>query len=41
MNEWLIVDNFGNVIAQGFYDKVSAELYAKNIPNATVVLKQN
>ena len=40
MQEWIVVDQFGNIIAQGFYDKQSAEFYAKNIPNASVVKKQ-
>ena len=31
MQEWNVVDQFGNMIAQGFYDKQSAEFYAKNI----------
>ena len=39
MQEWVVVDQFGNVIAQGFYDKQSAEFYSKNIPNASVVKK--
>ncbi|MDY3024047.1 hypothetical protein ACMZ6Y_09625 [Streptococcus pluranimalium] len=39
MQEWVVVDQFGNVIAQGFYDKQSAELYAQNIPNASVELR--
>ena len=39
MQEWIVVDQFGNIIAQGFYDKQSAEFYAKNIPNASVVKK--
>lgn len=40
MQEWIVVDQFGNVIAQGFYDKQSAELYAKNIPNTSVEMKK-
>ncbi|MGT2737833.1 hypothetical protein [Streptococcus pantholopis] len=39
MQEWIVVDQFGNQIAGPFYDKMSAEIYAQNIPNATVVLK--
>lgn len=39
MQEWIVVDQFGNMIAQGFYDKQSAEFYAKNIPNASVEKK--
>ena len=39
MQEWIVVDQFGNVIAQGFYDKQSAEFYAKTIPNASVEKK--
>lgn len=39
MQEWVVVDQFGNVIAQGFYDKQSAELYAQNIPNVSVELR--
>lgn len=39
MQEWIVVDQFGNMIAQGFYDKQSAEFYAKNIPNTSVVKK--
>ena len=40
MQEWIVVDQFGNMIAQGFYDKQSAEFYAKNIPNASVEKKR-
>lgn len=39
MEEWIVVDQFGNMIAQGFYDKQSAEFYAQNIPNARVEKK--
>ncbi len=39
MQEWIVIVQFGNVIAQGFYDKQSAEFYAKTIPNASVVKK--
>lgn len=39
MQEWIIVDQFGNQIAGPFYDKMSAEMFAKGNPNATVVLK--
>lgn len=39
MQEWVVIDQFGNIIAQGFYDKLSAEQYAKNIPNASVIVK--
>ena len=39
MQEWIVVDQFGNVIAQGFYDKQSAEFYAETIPNASVEKK--
>lgn len=38
MQEWIVVDQFGNVIAQGFYDKQSAEFYAETIQ--TLVLKR-
>ena len=40
MQEWIVVDQFGNMIAQGFYDKKSAEFYVKNIPNASVEKKR-
>ncbi len=40
MQEWIVVDQFGNMIAQGFYDKQSAEFYAKSIPNASVEKKR-
>ena len=40
MQEWIVVDQFGNMIAQGFYDKQSAEIYKKNIPNASVEKKR-
>ena len=39
MQEWIVVDQFGNVIAQGFYDKQSAGFYAETIPNASVEKK--
>ncbi len=39
MKEWIVVDNFGNTIAQGFFAKDAADMYARNIPNATVILK--
>ena len=39
MQEWIVVDQFGNTIAGPFYDKTAAEMHAKMIPNATVVLK--
>lgn len=39
MQELIVVDQFGNVIAQGFYDKQSAEFYAETIPNASVEKK--
>ncbi len=29
MQEWIVVDQFGNMIAQGFYDKQSAEFSLK------------
>lgn len=40
MQEWKVVDQFGNMIAQEFYDKQSAEFYAQNIPNASVERKK-
>lgn len=39
MQEWIVVDQFGNVVAGPFWDKVAAEMVAKTIPNSTVVLK--
>lgn len=39
MQEWVVVDQFGNIIAQGFYDKQSAEHFAQNIPNTSVIPK--
>lgn len=39
MNEYIVVDQFGNQIAGPFYDKMSAEQFAKNIPNASVERK--
>lgn len=39
MVEWIVVDQFGNQVAGPFFDKVVAEMFAKNIPNATVVDK--
>lgn len=41
MQEWVVIDQFGNVIAQGFLDKQAAEFYAQNIPNASVVRKNS
>lgn len=40
MGQWFVVDNFGNQIAGPFFDKTSAEVYAKGAPNFTVVYKQ-
>lgn len=39
MREWVVVDQFGNTIAGPFFDKTAADMHAKNISNATVVLK--
>jgi len=39
MGNWYVVDNFGNQLAGPFFDKILAEQFAKNIPNATVVFK--
>lgn len=39
MGEWVVVDQFGNQLADPFYDKLSAEQYAQNIPNASVERK--
>ncbi|WP_272868280.1 hypothetical protein [Streptococcus equinus] len=41
MQEWVVIDQFGNVIAQGFFNKQVAETYAQNIPNASVVRKNS
>lgn len=40
MQDCIVVDQFGNMIVQGFYDKQSAEFYAQNIPNASVERKK-
>lgn len=39
MTEWIVVDQFGNMIAGPFYDKMVAEQFAQNIPNASVIVK--
>lgn len=39
MEEWIIVDQFGNQIAGPFYDRTAAEQFAQNIPNASVERK--
>ena len=39
MVEWIVVDQFGNLLAGPFFDKIAAEQTAKNIPNASVVAK--
>ncbi|CYU55782.1 Uncharacterised protein [Streptococcus suis] len=39
MQEWIVVDQFGNTIAGPFYDKTAAEMHAKMIPNASVEKK--
>ena len=40
MTEWIVIDQFGNMIAQGFWTKEAAEQYSKNIPNASVIQKK-
>ena len=40
MQEWIVVDQFGNMIAQGFYDKQSAKFYVKSILNVSVEKKR-
>lgn len=40
MQEWIVVDQFGNQIAGPFFDKQSTEFFAKNIPNASVERKK-
>ena len=39
MTEWIVTDQFGNMIAQGFWTKEAAEQYSKNIPNTSVIPK--
>ena len=39
MTEWIVIDQFGNMIAQGFWTKEAAEQYSKNIPNTSVIPK--
>ena len=39
MQEWIVVDQFGNVIAQGFYDKQSAEFFVQYMSNTSVEKK--
>jgi hypothetical protein len=39
MQEFVVKDQFGNIIAQGFYDRTVAETFAKGIPNTYVVEK--
>lgn len=29
MQEWIVVDQFGNVIAQGFYDKLKRQHFSE------------
>lgn len=40
MEEYIVVNQFGNQIAGPFFDKQSAEFFAKNIPNASVERKR-
>ena len=40
MTEWIVIEQFGNMIAQGFWTKEAAEQYSKNIPNASVIQKK-
>ena len=40
MTEWIVIDQFGNMIAQGFWTKEVAEQYSKNIPNESVIQKK-
>lgn len=39
MTEWIVIDQFGNMIAQGFWTKEAAEQYSKNTPNTSVIQK--
>ena len=39
MTEWIVIDQFGNMIAQGFWTKEATEQYSKNIPNTSVIQK--
>ncbi len=39
MQEWIVVDQFGNTIAGPFYDKTAVEMHAKMIPDASVEKK--
>ncbi len=39
MQEWIVVDQFGNIIVGPFCDKTAAEMHAKMIPNASVEKK--
>ena len=39
MTKQIVIDQFGNMIAQGFWTKEAAEQYSKNIPNTSVIQK--
>lgn len=39
MTEWIVIDQFGNMIAQGFWTKEATEQYSKNIHNTSVIPK--
>jgi hypothetical protein len=39
MTEWIVIDQFGNMIAQEFWTKEATEQYSKNIPNTSVIPK--
>lgn len=40
MNEYIVVDQFGNQVAGPFLDKQSAEFFAQNNPNYSVERKR-
>lgn len=40
MQEWIVIDQFGNVLHQGLYDRSAAEMIAQSIPNARVEMKK-
>lgn len=40
MNEYIVVDQFGNQVAGPFFDKQSAEFFARNNPNYSVERKR-
>lgn len=40
MEEWIVVEQFGNQVAGPFFDKQSADFFAQNTPQYSVERKK-